>query len=484
MKCCGGSAEPPADEVMRRPGGAAARHGDRMSAPPSGKGAPIERKAQLVDYLAEGCKPERSWRIGTEHEKFAFTQDDLRPVPYDGERSIRALLEGLAARFGWQPVLEDGRPIALAKERCSITLEPGGQFELSGAPLETLHQTCCEVHTHLDEVKKVAEPLGIGMLGLGFQPLWRRQDIPWMPKGRYRIMGSYMPKRGSLGLDMMLRTCTVQVNLDFSSEADMVRKFRTSLALQPIATALFANSPFTEGRPNGFLSYRGHIWTDTDPDRSGTLPFVFEQGMGFERYVDWLLDVPMYFVYRDGRYIDASGQSFRDFMAGRLPALPGELPSLSDWADHITTAFPDVRLKRFLEMRGADAGAWRSLCALPALWTGLLYDGQALGEAEALVADWTLGEIEGLRRDVPRQGLAAPFRGGKVLDVARTVVALARGGLARRARINWDGRDEVSYLARLEEIAESGRTPAEEKLEAYNGRWHKRVEPMFVEHAF
>ena len=455
-----------------------------MSAPPSGKGAPVERKAQLVDYLAEGCKPATAWRIGTEHEKFGFTHDDLRPLPYDGPRGIRALLDGLAARFGWQPVLEQGQPIALVKDRCSITLEPGGQFELSGAPLETLHQTCCEVHTHLDEVKKIAEPLGIGMLGLGFQPLWRREDIPWMPKGRYRIMGSYMPKRGSLGLDMMLRTCTVQVNLDFASEADMVRKFRTSLALQPVATALFANSPFTDGRPNGYLSYRAQIWTDTDPDRSGIPAFVFEPGMGFERYVDWLLDVPMYFVYRDGRYIDASGQSFRDFMVGRLPALPGEVPTLSDWGDHITTAFPDVRLKRYLEMRGADGGAWRSLCALPALWTGLLYDGEALAAAEALVADWTLGEIEALRRDVPRLGFGVPFRRGTVLEVARRIVALAREGLARRARINWDGRDETSYLARLEEIIASGRTPAEEKLEAYNGKWHKRVEPLFVEHAF
>jgi glutamate--cysteine ligase len=455
-----------------------------MSAPPSGAGAPIESKAQLVAYLAEGCKPKPLWRIGTEHEKFGFTREDLRPLPYAGGRGIRALLDALAAEFAWTPVLENERPIALTKDRCNITLEPGGQFELSGAPLETLHQTCCEVHTHLDEVKKVADPLGIGMLGMGFQPLWRREDIPWMPKGRYAIMRDYMPKRGRLGLDMMLRTCTVQVNLDFASEADMVRKFRVSLALQPVATALFANSPFYEGKVSGFQSYRSHIWTDTDPDRCGLLPFVFEPGMGFERYVDYVLDVPMYFVYRDGRYIDTSGQSFRDFMAGRLPALPGELPTLSDWQNHLTTVFPEVRLKRYLEMRGADSGSWRSICALPALWVGLLYDDRALAAAEALVADWTLGEMQALRAAVPRLGLRTPFRGGTVLDLARTVVGIARDGLARRQRLNWDGRDETGHLRRLEEVVEQGRSPADLKLEAFVERWGGRVEPLFSEFAF
>ena len=355
-----------------------------MSAPPKSSGEPVTSKRQLVEWLAAGSKPRDRWRIGTEHEKFGFRLKDLRPLPYDGPDGIRALLEGLK-RFGWEAVEENGKPIALTQDNCNVTLEPGGQFELSGAPVRTIHETCAEVHTHLRQVKQVSAELGTGMLGLGFQPKWARDDIPWMPKARYKIMRDYMPKKGKLGLDMMLRTCTVQVNLDFASEADMVRKFRVSLALQPIATALFANSPFTEGRPNGFLSYRSHVWTDTDPDRCGILPFVFEPGMGFERYVDYLLDVPMYFVYREGQYIDASGQSFRDFLQGRLPALPGEIPTVGDWSDHATTVFPEVRLKRFLEMRGADGGPWKRLCALPALWVGLLYDADALAAAEALL---------------------------------------------------------------------------------------------------
>src|SRR5579862_8784685 len=351
-----------------------------MSAPSHSGGAPITDKRQLVEYLASGCKPAQEWRIGTEHEKFVFRRDDLRPVAYDGDKGIRALLEGLR-RFGWQPVLDGENIVGLEESGGAISLEPGGQFELSGAPLDNIHQTCDEVQTHLKQVREVTEELGLGMLGLGFLPKWTREDCYWMPKRRYRVMQRYMPTRGKLGLDMMLRTCTVQVNLDFESEADMVLKSRVSLALQPIAVALFANSPFVEGKPTGYLSYRSHVWTDVDPDRSGMLPFVFEDGFGFERYVDYMLDVPMYFVYRDGKYVDVAGQSFRDFMKGRLPGLPGAIPTMSDWSDHLTTAFPEVRLKRIIEMRGADAGPWDQICALPALWSGLLYDPQSLDAA-------------------------------------------------------------------------------------------------------
>ncbi|MBF0267786.1 MAG: glutamate--cysteine ligase [Alphaproteobacteria bacterium] len=444
----------------------------------------IESKAQLVSWLESGCKTASAWRIGTEHEKFAFEQGSFRPLPYEGEKGIQALLEGMQI-FGWKPVVEDGRVIALSgRDGSSITLEPGGQVELSGAPLETIHQTCAEVHEHLRQVTQVADKLGIGLVGLGFDPKWRREDIHWMPKGRYAIMKAYMPKVGTLGLDMMLRTCTVQANLDFSSEADMVMKFRTALALQPIATALFANSPFTEGKPNGYLSYRSHIWTDTDNARSGMLPFVFEPGMGFERYVDYLLDMPMYFVYRDGRYIDASGQSFKDFMAGRLPALPGEKPQMGDWADHVTTAFPEVRLKRYLEMRGADGGSWSRICALPALWTGLLYDAEALGEAWDMVKDWTIEEMSQLRADVPRMGLKAPFRKGLVRDQALRMLIIAREGLIGRAREDDVGRDESGFLDPLDRIAERGVTPAELLLASYRGPWHESVDPVYIDYAF
>lgn len=454
-----------------------------MSGPQTASAAPIESKAQLVDYLAAGSKPVEDWRIGTEHEKFAFRLSDLKPLPYDGPDGIRAVLEGLAG-CGWERVEENGNLIALTRGKASVTLEPGGQVELSGAPLRSIHDTCAEVADHLAQVKRVGEQLGIGMIGLGFQPKWRREDIPWMPKGRYKIMRDYMPKRGSLGLDMMTRTCTVQVNLDFASEADMVKKFRTSLALQPVATALFANSPFTEGKPNGFQSLRSHIWTDTDPDRTGDLPFVFEDGFGFERYVDYLLDVPMYFVYRDGRYIDAAGHSFRAFLEGKLAVYPGHLPTLNDWADHLTTAFPEVRLKKYLEMRGADGGPWSRLCALPALWVGLLYDGTALDAAWDLVKDWTTAERAALRRDVPRLGLATPFRGGTVRDVALRVLAIARQGLASRAQTDAIGGTEEGFLNELQRIADSGETQASEMLRRYETEWGGSVDPAFTAYAY
>jgi glutamate--cysteine ligase len=455
-----------------------------MSAPPKSPGAPIADKRQLVEYHASGNKPPAAWRVGTEHEKFVFRHSDLKRVPYEGPDGIGALLQGLL-RFGWDPVREGNNIIALENDaRCSITLEPGGQFELSGAPLETIHQTCDEVHEHLRQVKEVCDELGLGMIGLGFDPKSRREDVSWMPKGRYRIMRDYMPKKGGHGLDMMLRTCTVQANLDYQSEADMVKKFRVSLALQPVAAALFANSPFTEGKPNGFQSYRSFVWTDLDPDRSGMLPFVFEKGFGFERYVDYLLDVPMYFVYRDGTYLDASGQSFRDFLAGKLPALPGEVPTMTDWIDHSTTAFPEVRLKTFLEMRGADGGPWRRLCALPALWTGLLYDSTALDAAYDLIADWTEAERQAMRAEVPRLGLDARIRSRTLRDVALEVLDIAREGLHRRARRDHAGEDETHFLDALFSIAGSGRTPAAELLEDYNTRWGGNLDRVYEDYAY
>jgi glutamate--cysteine ligase len=447
---------------------------------------PIETRDELVAWFEAGIKPKAQFRLGTEHEKFVFTLEGHRPVPYAGRRSIRALLEGMQHLLGWDPIIEDGNIIGLfdVTGGGAISLEPGGQFELSGAPLETVHQTSAELMAHLAQVKEVAAPLGIGFLGLGLTPNWSRADVPMMPKGRYRIMTAYMPKVGKLGLDMMYRTCTVQTNLDFSSEADMVKKLRVSLALQPVATALFANSPFIDGKPNGFLSYRSEIWRDTDADRSGMLPWAFEAGMGFERWVDYALDVPMYFVRRGDRYVDVGGQSFRDLMAGKLSGMPGVRATISDWANHISTIFPEVRLKRYLEMRGSDSGPWRWLPALPAYWVGLLYDDDSLAAAWDLVKSWSAEERQKLRDDVPRLGFKPTVRGRSVLQLAKATLALSEAGLRRRRRLDANGHDETRYLRPLQEYVARGITPAEELLEKYYGPWGHKVDPVFAEYAY
>lgn len=448
--------------------------------------APITSRAQLVEAISSGCKPKADWRVGTEHEKFPFLTDTLAPVPYEGKRSIRALLEGLQQRFGWEGVFEDGHIIALSdpKGLGNISLEPGGQFELSGAPLSTIHETCEEVHEHLAQVREIGDGLGIGFLGLGASPTWTRAKTPVMPKGRYAIMAPYMDKVGRYGRDMMFRTCTVQANLDFSSEADMVQKFRVSLALQPIATALFANSPFLEGKPNGFLSFRSEVWTDTDNARAGMLPFVFEPGMSFERYVDYALDVPMYFIMRDGKFLNTAGQSFRAFLDGKLPQLPGQKPILKDWNDHLTTIFPEVRLKKYLEMRGEDSGPWRRLCALSAFWVGLLYDQSSLDAAWDLVKGWSAAERDKLRRDVPKLALKAEVHGRSVRDIARDALAIARRGLEARHQLGCKGKSEASFLDVLDETVASGKTAADRLLDLYHGEWKGDISRVFRDFAF
>ncbi|SDX35255.1 glutamate--cysteine ligase [Roseicitreum antarcticum] len=456
-----------------------------MSIPQTG-GGPIESKSQLVEYLASGCKPKADWRIGTEHEKFGYCKDTLNPLPYDGPRSIRAMLEGLRDRFGWAAVQEGGHIIGLEKDGANVSLEPGGQLELSGAPLETIHQTCDEVNQHLREVQAVAETIGVGFIGLGAAPIWSHEQMPVMPKGRYRLMTDYMGRVGTHGTQMMYRTCTVQVNLDFGSEADMVQKLRVALALQPVATALFANSPFFDGKPNGHKSWRARIWRDLDGARTGMLPFVFDEGFGFEQWVDYALDVPMYFVYRDGKYIDALGQSFRDFMRGALPALPGEIPTLSDFADHLTTIFPEARLKKFIEMRGADGGPWRRLCALPAFWVGLTYDQGALDAASDLVKGWDSEAREALRVAASVDGLQAETHGIRMHDLAREVVAIAEAGLKSRAMPGAGGMlpDETHFLNALQETLESGQTPADELLARYNGDWNGDLTRIYADYSY
>jgi glutamate--cysteine ligase len=441
----------------------------------------IEGREQLAAPMAAGEKPRERWRIGTEHEKLVYRVADHRAPSYDEDGGIRDLLISLQT-YGWEPIEEGGKIIALSGSDGAVSLEPAGQLELSGAPLENIHQTCAETGRHLDQVKAIGAKAGLGYLGLGMWPDKTRAELPIMTKGRYDIMLRHMPRVGSLGLDMMLRTCTIQTNLDYGSEADMVQKFRVSLALQPLATALFANSPFTEGKPNGYLSYRSHIWTDTDPHRTGMLSFVFDEGFGYERYVDYMLDVPMYFVFRDGKYIDAAGLSFRDFLKGELSILPGEKPRLSDWTDHLSTAFPEVRLKSFLEMRGADGGPWNKICALPALWVGLLYDQTALDAAWDLVKDWDMAGREELRNAVPKLGLDAPLPGGgKLKDIAAEALAIARSGLVARNRLNAAGDSEAGFLDPLEEIVRSGKVPAQVLLDKFHGEWAGDISRVYEE---
>ncbi|WP_323766432.1 glutamate--cysteine ligase [Antarctobacter sp.] len=456
-----------------------------MSIPQSG-GGPITSQNQLAEYLAEGCKPKEDWRIGTEHEKFGYCKDTLKPLPYDGERSIRAVLEGLRDRHDWEPVSEGGHIIGLTKDGANVSLEPGGALELSGAPLETIHQTCDEVNEHLLQVKDIADEIGVGFIGLGAAPIWTHDQMPLMPKGRYKLMDAYMDKVGTTGKEMMRRTCTVQVNLDFSSEADMVQKMRVALALSPVATALFANSPFFEGKPVGVKSKRMQIWETLDASRTGMLPFVFEDGFGFERWVDYALDVPMYFVYRDGVYVDALGMSFRDFMEGKLPALPGETPTLSDWADHLTTAFPDARMKKYIEMRGADGGPWRRLCALPAFWVGLMYDQSALDAVWDLAKGWDADTREALRLAATRDGLQAQVGKINMHDLAREVLDICEAGLVARARPGAGGLvpNETHFLNALKESVESGKVPSDELLEHYNGDWNGDLSKIYAQYSY
>ena len=456
-----------------------------MSIPQSG-GGPIERHEQMAEYLESGCKPKQDWRIGTEHEKFGYCKDTLRPLPFSGERSIEAVLSGLRDRFGWAEVREAGQLIGLEKDGANVSLEPGGALELSGAPVESIHQTCDEVNTHLREVKEISDEIGVGFIGLGAAPTWSHEEMPLMPKGRYKLMDAYMGQVGTSGRSMMRRTCTVQVNIDFGSEADMVQKLRVALALQPVATALFANSPFFENKVNDHKSWRARVWRHMDDARTGMLPFVFEEGFGFEAWVEYALDVPMYFVYRDGQYINALGQSFRDFLKGDLPALPGETPTLSDWADHLTTCFPEARIKKFLEMRGADGGPWRRLCALPAFWVGLCYDQSSLDAAWDLVKGWDAETREELRIQASRDGLQAQVGKINMHDLAKEVVAISEAGLKARAMPGAGGMvpDETHFLNALKDSLETGKTPADELLDRYHGDWNGDISRIFADYSY
>ncbi len=448
--------------------------------------APITDISTLCDYFASGEKPAADFRIGVEHEKFVFCTQNLKPVGYEGEKGIKVILEQMQQVTGWDRVIEAGFLIGLQdpKTGAGISLEPGGQFELSGAPLETLHDTCRETNSHLAQVKKIGDTLGLGFLGMGFSPDWSREQIPVMPKGRYNIMRAYMPKVGTMGLDMMLRTCTVQVNLDYSSELDMVQKMQVSLALQPISTAIFANSPFEMGVPNGLHSKRSEIWRNTDNTRSGMLPFMFEKGAGYEAYRDYALRVPMYFIKRGDTYHDVAGLSFMDFINGKLKGFEGQHPTQKDWIDHLSTLFPEVRLKKYLEMRGSDAGQWRHLCAMPAFWVGILYDQTALNDAQELIKEWTVAQRQTLRDDVPRLGLAAKINGRSIQEIAIDALNISAQGLKRRAKFNGSGQDEQMFLAQVQNWVIEGITPAQRLLNLYNGAWNGDITKIYQEMAF
>ena len=456
-----------------------------MSIPQSGGGL-VEHYDQLVQYLSDGCKPRSDWKVGTEHEKFGFFKNTLKPIPYNGKVSVKSLLVGLKDNYGWEPVFEAGNIIGLTKDGANVSLEPGGQLELSGAPLASIHETCDEVNTHLSQVKNIADKLGIGFIGLGAAPTWKHHEMPLMPKGRYRLMTDYMDKVGTMGKTMMYRTCTVQVNLDFESESDMVKKMRVAIALQPVSTALFSNSPFFEGKLTNCKSWRSRVWRDLDASRTGTIPFIFKPTFGFERWVEYALDVPMYFVYRDGKYINALGQSFRDFLKGKLPALPNELPTLNDWADHLTTIFPEARLKKFIEMRGADGGPWRSLCALPALWVGLCYNQSSLDAAWDLVKTWTSQTREELRVEAANKGLHSKVGNIKMVELAREVIAIANEGLKARCipSSNLKFPDETHFLDALKEVVENERTAADKLIELYRKNWNQDVSKVFDHHSY
>ncbi|MFC7736807.1 glutamate--cysteine ligase [Roseomonas sp. GCM10028921] len=442
-----------------------------MSNPGEADLTPIQSVSDLAGWFAAGSKPREAWRVGTEHEKVGFYREGFAPPPYE-PHGICALLDGLAVR-GWERIEDTGKLIGLKRGEASVSLEPGGQFELSGAPVSTIAETEAELDDHLRDLRQVAEPLGIGFAGIGFHPLATREAMPWMPKTRYAIMRNYMPRVGDMGLDMMLRTATVQANLDFGDEADMVQKLRVSLALQPLATALFANSPFREGEPTEYRTLRGQVWSRTDPDRTGIPAVAFEDGFGFERFADWVLDVPMYFIMRDGRFVDATGNTFREFMARGLPGDPSVRATMGDWADHVTTVFTDVRLKRFLEMRGSDMGSAEMVCALPAFWVGLLYDDAAQKAAARLVRGWSVAQMQALRADVPRRALDATIGGATLREVARDVLTISREGL--RAR----GQGEERFLDPLERIVASGETQADRWLRLNTESWEGDVSRVF-----
>ena len=425
---------------------------------------PVTDKLQLAEYLEQGCKPGTDWRVGVEYERFVCRGKDLCPAPYYGPGGIEALLRALE-QFGWQPDAGTGPLIALSRGREHVSLEPAGQLEYASVPVADVHRIDADLAGHCREVAALAEDLGLALLGLGFEPLYPAQINNWIPQERFNIMRGYMPRVGGHGLDMMQRTASIQINLDYASEEDMVRKYRAALALQPVFIALAAGSPFASGRATGYQSYRSHVWQHTDSDRCGLPEIVFDEAMGFERYVDWVLDVPMYSIVRSGHHVDTAGESFRRFLAGELRPVPGETPTLDDWKYHLQTLCPEVRLKQLLELRGPDSGSPAMVSGLAALSVGLFYDDRSLAAVSDLIAHWNRETRQCLYCQAAERGLAAEFRGLNLGEIAALLLDLAAEGLGRRGIQNEKGNDERVYLEPLREIVETGQTLSAQMLE-------------------
>jgi glutamate--cysteine ligase len=448
----------------------------------SGEAVPIESIAQLVDEFHAAAKPRERWLIGTEYEKLAVDPRSGRAAPFSGPRGIETLLRELAERFGWEPTEEGGRTIALLRDKASITLEPGGQVELSGEPCPTLHCTRDELATHVRELSVVGAELGIAFLGLGMQPVSTLDEIEWVPKQRYAIMRDYMPRVGTLGHRMMKQTATVQANIDYADERDAMRKLRVGMATAPLVNAMFANSCISEGRLNGQMSYRGYVWTDTDRARCGLLPFAFRDGASFGDYVEWALDVPLYFVLRGGKYLTgATGTPFRRFLEH---GIGGERATLDDWRLHLTTLFPEVRLKGYIELRSADSQTPDRVLAVPALVKGVFYEQDCLEAAFDLVKRWSFADCASLYGEVTRESMRARMKGIQVLELARELAGIAEEGLRRQAALDSEGRDERVYLERLREALSAGKSPAQEQAERWAGPWHGEAARLVEATAF
>jgi len=445
----------------------------------------VINKNELIGYFFDGVKSKNNLKIGVEHEKFILNKESLKPISYYENNGIKNILEKLTT-LGWEPLYDDNKNtiIAVKKGKQAITLEPGGQIELSGAPLDNIHETCEETTNHLKELKKLGNEFNFILLGIGVEPNLKLDDFPWMPKQRYKIMRKYMEQVGTLGHHMMKRTCTNQVNIDYSSEEDMINKIRLILNLESIATAIFSNSPFDQGNVSKYRSLRSHFWHHTDPNRTGLLPFVFDKDFNFEKYTDYALNIPMYFIRREHKYINMTQYTFKDYLEGKCTKVNYEA-TLDDWEDHLTTLFPQVRLKHYLEIRSMDACNWDLICSQPAFWIGILYDDEILDKIKQITEDWKGEDRQYLNKRVPEDGLKTEFKKRKLIDFAQEFFELSKKGLSKRNQLSKNGEfDESIHMKDLENNLTDGCSPADCLITKFNTTWEKSVLPIYKELAY